>query len=99
MKKKEKKIIYFSDELNNDFAGTSIKTCRVDESFQYIHEGLLWRILSFVLYYIVAFPLVWIYENLILKNTVIAPALYMEITRDFMMPLRLILFPFHIETA
>lgn len=65
-KKKEKKIIYFSDELNNDFAGTNIKTCRIDESFKYIHNGFLWRIISWILYYVIAFPIVFVYERIIL---------------------------------
>ena len=67
MKKKGPKIIYYSDELNNDFAGTNIKTACIDEKFQYVHKGFWWRALSFVLYYVVAFPLVWIYENIILQ--------------------------------
>ena len=66
MRKKEPKIIYYTDELNNDFAGTNIKTRVIDDSFKYIHKGFLWRALSFLLYYVLAFPLVLIFEKLIL---------------------------------
>lgn len=65
-KTKEKKIFYYTDELNDDFAGTNIKTKSVDGSFKFIHKGFLWRAVSFFLYYIVAFPLVLLYEKLIL---------------------------------
>lgn len=65
--KDKRKIIYYSDELKNDFAGTNIKTCTVDGSFKYVHNNIFWRALSFFLYYFVAFPLVFIYEKLILR--------------------------------
>ena len=66
MRKKEPKIVYYTDELNNDFAGTNIKTRVIDDSFKYIHKGFLWRAVSFLLYYVLAFPLVLIFEKLIL---------------------------------
>lgn len=62
-----KKTVYYDDEVNDDFAGTDIRQCKVDKSFKYIHDGLLWRICSFILYYLVAFPLVWFLERVILR--------------------------------
>ena len=50
--KKEKKVIYYSDPLHDDFAGTNIKTVDVGSDFVYIH-GRFWRFCSTVLYYIV----------------------------------------------
>lgn len=65
-KKRAKKTFYYSDNLNDDFAGTNIKTKIVDENFKYIHENIFWRAISFFLYYVVAFPLVLIFEKLFL---------------------------------
>ncbi len=65
--KKEAKTIYYADEKNDDFAGTHIKGCAVDESFPYIRRSPLFRAASFFLYYFVAFPLVWFFERVILR--------------------------------
>ncbi len=64
--KKEKKVIYYSDEINNDFAGTDIQRCTVGEEYRYVHSGFLWQICAFVLYYMFAFPIVWFFERVLL---------------------------------
>lgn len=45
----------------------NINQCTVDEKFKYIHTNPIWKICSFILYYIVAFPLVWLFERVILR--------------------------------
>lgn len=65
--KSEKKIFYYDDEAHDDFAGMNIQRFSVDETFPYERRGLLWRGVSFLLYYGVAFPLVWLYERGILR--------------------------------
>jgi len=65
-KQKNKKIIYYSDELNDDFAGTKIKTRELDENFKYVHKNIFWRFFSFIFYYIFAIPFAFIYIKLIL---------------------------------
>lgn len=66
-KENNKRVVYYDDDINDDFAGTNIHQCTVDESFPYIHENPLWEILSFVAYYLIAFPLVWFFERVILR--------------------------------
>ena len=66
MAKKDKPVFYYDDELNNDFAGTNISQKEVDEKFRFIHTNPLWKACSFVLYYIIAWPLVWFYERVLL---------------------------------
>ena len=61
------KVIYYDDELNDDFAGNGIKCCKVDESYKYLHTGAAWRFFSFIIYYLVAFPLVWFFERVIMR--------------------------------
>lgn len=65
--KRKTKVIYYSDELNEDFAGTNITQKVVDEKFKYIHKNPVWNMLANALYYIVAVPLVWIYMRIILR--------------------------------
>ena len=61
-----KKIIYYDDALNDDFAGTNIQKTVVDETFPYVHESPLWKAVAAVAYYGIAFPLVWFFERVIL---------------------------------
>lgn len=54
------KEIYYSDLKHDDFAGTNIETKTVDASYRYLH-GKLWTAVSHVVYYGIAFPLVWFF--------------------------------------
>jgi 1-acyl-sn-glycerol-3-phosphate acyltransferase len=67
MKSNEKKVIYYSDENNDDFAGTNIKTKQIDENYKYVHKNPIWRFFEFIAYYIIAIPLVWLFMRVILR--------------------------------
>lgn len=58
------RVIYYSDPINDDFAGTNIQTCALDDSFRFVHTGLLWRALSWLVYYLIALPIVWLVAKL-----------------------------------
>ena len=66
-KEKQPKIIYYEDELNDDFAGTKINANIVDNSFKFTHKGVLWTFFSSVVYYLFVVPIVWIYIKLLLR--------------------------------
>ena len=68
-KKKEKqpKIIYYEDELNDDFAGTKISANVIDSSFKYTHKGKVWTFFSSVVYYLFVVPIVWFYIKFLLR--------------------------------
>ncbi|MBO4569802.1 MAG: hypothetical protein J5689_01100 [Clostridia bacterium] len=70
-KVKSKKVIYYKDPLNDDFAGTKIKQVKVDENFKFIHKNFFFKICSFILYYIFVFPLIYIFERLILRVKIV----------------------------
>ena len=53
-----KRTYYYSDELNDDFAGTKICTRKIGSGFTYAHTSVLWRVCSSVLYYGIVLPLV-----------------------------------------
>ena len=61
-----KRVIYYSDELNDDFAGTKISTNTVDHTFPFVHKNPFWNACAFVLYYVVALPLVYLAAKLYL---------------------------------
>lgn len=56
-----KKVFFFKDKLNDDFSGTRIKTKDVDENFKFIHKNPIWRFFAFIIYYIIAVPILWIH--------------------------------------
>ena len=63
---KAERVYAYSDPLNDDFAGTNITTCRVGKEFRFVRSSLLWRAVSFVVYYVIAFPIVWLVARLYL---------------------------------
>ena len=67
-KNQHKKIIFYNDELNDDFAGTKIKTKTIDSSFKFVHKNPIWRFFSFLIYYVIAIPVVWFYEKICLQT-------------------------------
>ena len=62
--RKPEKVIYYSDPVHDDFAGTHIETCVVDRSYPYRH-GRVWHAISHILYYPIALPLVWLLHRVI----------------------------------
>lgn len=55
-----KKVIYYSDELHDDFAGTDVDTCTIPDDFTFVNKNPLWRFAEAVLYRGIATPLVWL---------------------------------------
>lgn len=68
----KEKVIYYSDPINDDFAGTNINTIELDAKFPFINRNPFFRLASFFLYYFIAFPLVSLfcifYLHLRVKN-------------------------------
>jgi 1-acyl-sn-glycerol-3-phosphate acyltransferase len=42
----EQKIIYYTDELNDEFSEAKITPRVIDENYKYIHKNILWKISS-----------------------------------------------------
>lgn len=61
----KQRVIYYSDALNDDFAGTDINTRSIDESYDYLPRSPLWRSAAFVVYRLLATPLVWLICKLV----------------------------------
>lgn len=57
----KRKIIYYSDPLNDDFAGTHIKRKPPKKRFQYVPTNLFWKISSFLLYRVIVIPFAKVY--------------------------------------
>jgi glycosyltransferase involved in cell wall biosynthesis/1-acyl-sn-glycerol-3-phosphate acyltransferase len=55
------RTIYYTDELNDDFAGTKIDTVRPDSDFRYRHRSPVWNFLAFLVYRLIAVPFAFLY--------------------------------------
>ncbi len=56
--------MYYSDELHDDFAGTDIHTKHVDSRMHYVNRNPVWNFFAFLLYYMIALPIVWLVAKL-----------------------------------
>ncbi len=53
------KIIYYKDEASDDFAGNNIVTKQIPRHFRYVNNNILYRAVTFVVYHLIAKPIVW----------------------------------------
>ncbi len=56
-----KRVIYYSDAANEDYAGTNIDTKAVDERFSFLPKSIFFRVIGWMAYYLLAIPLVHFY--------------------------------------
>ena len=70
-KSKEIKTIYYSDELNDEFSEAKIKAIPIDENYNYGSDSFAWRVLHFLYYRIIAFPLAAIFLRLKYRHKIV----------------------------
>lgn len=56
------KIVYYTDELSDDFARTKIRQKPLKNNFLYVNWGFIWNILAFFVYYFIATPLAFFFS-------------------------------------
>ena len=59
----ERKVIYYKDELNDEFSEAKIVPRKIDENYVYIHKNPLWNIASYILQNILSMPIKLIYAK------------------------------------
>lgn len=64
---KNKEIIYYTDELNNEFSEVKIIPRKIDENYKYIHTNFLWNLCAFIMHCIVIVPIRFLYAKLKFK--------------------------------
>lgn len=67
MKKENKKIIYFNNELEDDFASNNINKKEISEDYKYESNNIFFKIFSFVFKYIIAIPILWFIDTFIFR--------------------------------
>lgn len=91
---KKQRTIFYSDELNDDFAGTKIATKVPDSSFRYNHKSPLWNLLAFFLYRLIAIPFAYLFCRIGFQMRIV--------NRDILRPFRktgFYLYGNHTQTA
>ena len=53
-----KRVIYYRDAANEDYAGTNINTQTVTADFPFAPKSRVWRFFAWIAYYVIAIPLV-----------------------------------------
>ncbi len=66
---KHEKIIYYKDELNDEFSKAKITPRRIDETYLYTHKNPFWNISSFVLQNIISMPIKILYAKIKFRIT------------------------------
>ena len=56
----EKEVIYYEDELNDEFSGTTIEPRKIDERFKY-KKSIIWEFFSSVIQNILSMPIKLLY--------------------------------------
>lgn len=68
---KLKKVIYYTDELNDDFSEAKVTSKVIDKNYKYLHKNIFWKLSYFFWYRIVATPLGFIYLKTKFKHKII----------------------------
>ena len=57
----KREVIYYSDELNDEFSIAQIDPINIDENYVYIHDSLFKKFTHFFWYRVVATPIAFFY--------------------------------------
>lgn len=60
---KEEKVIYYEDELNDEFSTAKITPRKIDENYKYIHKNVVWNVCSFFVQNVLSVPIKYLYAK------------------------------------
>ena len=52
-----RKTFYYHVDEQDDFGGLGVNNKPLKDDFKYINKNIFYRIISFILYYLIAFPI------------------------------------------
>ena len=58
-----KKIIYYTDELNDEFSEAQIKPRQIDENYKYMHKNLFWNFCAYLVQQVFSLPIKYLYAK------------------------------------
>ncbi|MBQ7881069.1 MAG: hypothetical protein IJ358_04435 [Clostridia bacterium] len=57
-----KRIVYYDDELNNEFSGSKVKSKTIGSNYKYISKNPIYKFFSFIAYRLIATPIAFMYK-------------------------------------
>ena len=60
----DNKIIYYTDELNDEFSEAKIEPRIIDENYKYIHKNPIWNFTAFLAHQVLSLPIKYLYAKL-----------------------------------
>lgn len=63
------KTIYYSDEMNDDFAKTKIKKRALPKNYKFFRNDIFFKLRRFLLYRLIVTPLIYVYNKLVAHMT------------------------------
>lgn len=67
----EKKIIYYEDELNDEFSTAKIEPRKIDENYKYIHKNVIWNACAFLLQNVLSIPIKYLYSKIKFRTKIV----------------------------
>ena len=64
-------VYYYSDPLNDDFAGTNIKRKPLKDGYKFYHTNILFHLVAFFVYRLIVTPLVFIYMRVFWRQRIV----------------------------
>lgn len=64
-------VIYYDDELNDEFSLAQITPKRIDGSYRYIHDSLFKKFTHFFWYRMVATPIAYLYTKIVFHHRIV----------------------------
>lgn len=68
---KQQKIIYYSDEEDEEVAGIVRNTIKIDSNYVYIKKNSIWNLTAFFVYRIIMVPFAWLYTKIKFRHKII----------------------------
>jgi 1-acyl-sn-glycerol-3-phosphate acyltransferase len=65
------KVIYYTDELTDEFSNAAITPKRIDGSYRYLRKGFIDRFAHILLYRIIAEPIAWLFLKIKFNHKII----------------------------
>ena len=62
-----KNVIYYEDELNDEFSEAKIIPKKIDENYKYIHKNIIWNACAFLLQNVISIPIKYLYAKIKFK--------------------------------
>lgn len=82
---KEKKIYYYSNELEDDFMPEKREPRVIDGSFKYVHGNIFWKIAEFFVYRVIMMPFAFIYDKIKFRHKIVGKEKLKQVKSGYFM--------------